>query len=289
MKRFVNFLAPAAVFVLAFGWGFALNFPDAAATRAIEASVNTSPVLAIGLEPIRFTLTGLRSDRLVVRRVGGSNDPPLLTLTDVRLPFRPTLFRGASLQAALGSDGRLNGFVAWDGSDITVDELSARLEDLSLPLGTPGMTVKGHVTLSGRLRPGPRPGNVRAELPDGELHGRVEALEVSGLNVAGTVLPVTHLQDVEIDLRMGRTVQIERIVAHGDLQGTAQGSVVPNLDRIQDSRLSLTVSAALRPGWIQDTGALRPILEGFFPGGRIEGTLGGTAGAPAWSGAGSRR
>jgi type II secretion system protein N len=289
MKRFVAILTAAALFLLAFGWGFALNFPDAAVTRAIEASVNTSPLLAIGLAPVRLTLTGLRSDRLTVRKVGAPDDPPLLTLTDVRLPYRPALFQGAPLQAALGSDGRVNGFFAWDGSDLTVNDLSARLEDLPLPYGVPGMTVKGRITLSGHFSAGRRPGSTRAELPDGQLRGRVEAVEVSGLNVAGTALPVTRLQDVEISLRTGRTVQIERMEAHGDLQGTVQGSVVPNLDRIQDSRLSLTVAASLRPAWIQDTGALRPVLEGFFPGGRIEGTLGGTAGQPAWSATRSRR
>lgn len=289
MKRFAAIAVAAGLFVLAFAWGFAVNFPGEAVTRAIQAGINTSPVLTVALDPVRFTLAGLRSERLTVSETAAPSGPPLLTLTDIRVPLRPALFRGASLQATLGTGGRISGFLAWDGSEVTVDDLSARLEDLPLPLGAPGMAVKGRLALTGRFRAAPRPGSTRAELPDGELGGRLEQVEVTGLNVAGTALPVTRLDGVDVRVRTGRTVQIERFEARGDLQGSAQGSVTPNLEHIQDSRLNLTVSGALRPAWMQDTGALRPILEGFFPGGRIDGTLGGTVGAPAWTPSRSRR
>ncbi len=283
MKRFAAIAVAAGLFLLAFGWGFAVNFPSEAVTRSLQAGLNTSPVLSVALDPVRVTLTGLSSDRLTVREAGSPSGPPLLTLTAVHVPWRPALVRGAPLEATLGTSGHVSGFLAWDGSEVAVDALSGLLQDLPLPLGVPGMALKGRLTLSGRIRATPRPGSTRAELPEGELTGRLEQVEVTGLNLAGTALPVTRLDTVDVRVKIGRSVQIERFEVRGDLQGTAQGSVTPNLERLPDSRVSLTVSAAVRPGWLQDTGALRPILEGFFPGGRIDGTLGGTAGAPAWS------
>jgi len=139
------------------------------------------------------------------------------------------------------------------------------------------------VTLTGRFRPTAAQGGSQSAIPDGEIRGRVESVEIAGIDVAGTKLPVTRLQDIDVNVRTGRTVQIERIEARGDLQGTMQGSIVPSVARPQDTRLSLTVAATLRPAWIQETGALRPILEGFFPGGRIEGGLNGTTGHPNWA------
>jgi hypothetical protein len=283
MKRTGFIALGSALFLLFLGVGLAAHFPAAAVTRAIEGGLNGATVLSVALAPVRITLTGLRSDRLTVREAGSAGGPPLIVLSDVRLPFSFSLWEGAPLRAALGADGRVSGFMAWNGSVVTIDEFSARLEDLALPTGRPGLTLKGRVSLSGQFRPGVARGRGRPEVPDGEFRGRAEAVEIAGIDVAGTKLPVTRLQDVEVNVRTGRTVQIERIEVRGDVQGTVQGSITPNMERPAESRMNLNVAATLRPGWVQETGLLRPILDGFFPGGRIEGALSGTAGAPNWA------
>jgi hypothetical protein len=240
-------------------------------------------MLAVTLSPVRLTPFGLRSDRLVIRDASAPNGAPLMILSDVRVPVSPSLFRGAPLRASIGTEGSVSGFMAWDGSDITVDQLSARLEDFPIAGALPGVSAKGKVTLSAQFHPPPARPGAKAEIPEGEIRGKLEAVEISGLSAAGVSLPVTRLQDVDISVKTGRVVQIDRFETRGDVAGTVKGTITPNADRPQDSRLALTVATTLRQGWIQEAGVLRPILEGFFPGGRVEGTLNGTLGVPNWS------
>ncbi|HEX7927719.1 MAG TPA: hypothetical protein VF678_09015, partial [bacterium] len=174
MKRTGYIALGIFLFLLIFGVGLAVHFPTAAVTRAIQGSLNTSPAVSVDLAPVHLSFTGLRSDRLTVRDAKG---PTLAVLTEVRMPFTPALARGAPLSAKIGTDGRVSGFMAWNGTDVSVDELSARLEDLSLPLGQPGVTLKGRINLSGKFRPSAARGP-RMDLPEGELRGKAENVEI---------------------------------------------------------------------------------------------------------------
>lgn len=280
MKRAVLFLLGLGVFALAFFTGLAAHFPAAAVSRAIESGIASATALSVTLEPVRLTLTGLRSERLVVR--GPTEGAASITLTDLRIPYRPILWRGVPVVAAIGPMGRVRTFMAWDGSVIAVEELSGRIEDFPLA-AVGGIGVKGRVNLSGEMKPSASPRTSRPELPEGEIRGHVEAMEVTGIRVAGSQLPPVRLDEVAFSIRTGRTVRIERLDARGDLQGTIQGSIIPRLEQLQDTRFNLQVSASMRPSWVQETGALRPLLDGLFPGGRIEGTVGGTVALPAWN------
>jgi hypothetical protein len=74
----------------------------------------------------------------------------------------------------------------------------------------------------------------------------------------------------------------------GDAQGKATGAVAVMPGRAGDSRVSLTVSGTIRGEWIQKSGAMQPIIEGFFPAGKVEGTVGGTLGNMTWTATGGR-
>jgi type II secretion system protein N len=283
MRRAAFVALAIGVFIVAFTAGLAAQFPSAAVTRAIEGGIASTTALSVALGPVRLTATGLRSDRLTIRNAGAVDEAPWLTLTELRVPLHPSLWRGAPLIARFGSGGQVRGFLAWDGSILAVEQLTARLEDLPPAAGLAGIGIKGGLSLSGQANPGRARRTSPTELPNGEFRGRLEAVEISGAALAGSKLPPARLDEVEFLVRTGHTVQIERFQVRGDLQGTVQGSITPNPGRIQDSRLSLQVTASVRPGWLQDAGALRPILEGFFPGGRIEGAVTGTIAMPNWN------
>jgi hypothetical protein len=87
---------------------------------------------------------------------------------------------------------------------------------------------------------------------------------------------------------LGRTVQVESATLRGDAQGTVSGTIIPNLARPADSRLSLNLSLQVQRAWLDKLGDLRQAAEAFLPGGRIEGALEGTLSAPVLNRAGKR-
>ncbi len=276
-----------ALLFLAFLWlGLQVNFPGAALSRLVSARLSRLPGISVELSPARLSWRGLGADSLQMR--DAADGRAMLNLRNLSVPLSWRLVHGVPLEAELGKSGRLALTWAW-GGEMTLQRLDARLEDLPLNLGTPPVSgpsssappfsVRGEVHLEGRLG-APVPGPLAA-LPEGELRGKGENVEVGALQALGMNLPPVRLDAVELSLRLGPTVQVERLTFQGDLQGSLAGSVYPVLGKPAESRLNLTLSTEFRQSWINQLGELRSAAQGLLQGGRLEATVGGTLGAPA--------
>ncbi len=267
---------------LAFFWlGLQLNFPGAALSRLVSARLSRLPGVGVELSPVRLSWRGLGADSLLVR--DAADGRTLLSLRNLWVPLSWRLVRGVPLEAELGKSGRLALTWAW-GGEVTLQSLDARLEDLPLPVSPPSSAVlpfsaRGAVHLEGRL--GAPTSGPLAALPEGELRGRGENLEIGPMQAQGMNLPPVRLDVVDLSLRLGPTVQVERLTFQGDLQGSLAGSILPVLGKPQESRLNLTLSTEFRQSWINQLGDLRSAAQGLLQGGRLEATVGGTLGAPA--------
>ena len=291
MKRARWIALGAAVFFLAFILGVAVNFPGGALSRVVQGQLNTAPGIEVSLEPFRMGLFGMRSGRMTVKEASGGERRELLTLTDLRVPYSFSLFRGLPLRAVIGENGRLAVFARWNGSEVLVEEFSAKLESFPGLIPHPGVVVKGQVTASGKIDLS-APVGARSAQPaheGGEFIGRGKAIHITGISLAGIAIPEIQLEEITLKLKTGRAIQVEMIEVKGDAQGKITGAVVPIPTRFADSRVSLTVSGSIRPEWLGKTGDMRPLIEGVFPGGRVEGAILGTMGNLTWSMAGGRQ
>jgi type II secretion system protein N len=268
-------LLALGAFLLALLLGLMAYFPGEALSRYVSLQAERSLGLPVRLSPIRIGLTGATADTLEIRPIEGA---PFI-LRSVHAPWTWRWFSGLPLSAQIGSGGSLEAGWGWSG-DLSLTAKRIALQDIPLPMLPRDTRIQGK--LDATLRAGPivlrQPG--LREIPPGRLEFKLEGFEASNVQVSGIALPPVRLESVEARIGLGRTLQLESATLRGDAQGTASGTVVPNLDRPVDSRLSLNVSLQVQRAWIDRLGDLRPVAEGFLPGGRLEGAVEGTVGAP---------
>jgi type II secretion system protein N len=268
-------LVAVAVFAMALILGLMAYFPGESLARYISLQAERSLGLPVKLSPIQVGLTGLTADSLEIRM--GESKP--FVLRNVHAPWTWRWVTEFPLSARLGSEGIIELGWGWAGM-VSVTGKSIAVQDLPLAMLPKDTRIQGRLDVIANAGPiAMRPAGFR-EIPQGRLEVKLEGFEAANLQIAGVSLPPIRFDSAEARLGLGRTVQLEGATFRGDAQGTASGTIVPNLDRLTDSRLSLNVSLQVQRAWMDRLGDLRPLAEGFLPGGRLEGAVEGTVGAP---------
>jgi len=270
----------SAAFLAAFVIGLAASFPGEAVSRYVSQRAERAAGMPVRLSPVRVGLTGLSAAMLEVRPPDG----PPLAVHDLHVPWTWRWLSEFPLSARIGPDGRIDVDWSWSGN-LSVTAMGVPLEGLPLAMLTREGRFRGRIDASlqaGPLRPGVR------EMPAGQLELRAVGLEASDLRAAGTALPPVRIDALDAKIGLGRTMQVESVTLQGDVQGTVSGTVFPNLERPGDSRISLNVSLQVQRAWLDRLGDLRPLAEGFLPGGRFEGIVEGTLAAPILNRTGKR-
>ena len=270
-----------AAFLCAFAIGLAAYFPGEALSRYVSLLAGRAAGMPVNLSPLRVGLTGLSASTLEVR-------PPAGAPFVVHHLHAPWTWRWVSVlpvSGLIGQEGRIDVNWNWSG-DLSLTAKGVSLQDVPLPMLPRDAKLQGR--FDALLSAGPlalRQGALR-ELPDGQLEARVEGIAVDNLRLGGMSVPPLHLDSVELRLVLGRTVQVESATLRGDVQGTLSGTIVPNLEHPENSRISLNVSLQVQRAWLDRLGDLRELAEGFLPGGRLEGAVEGTLAAPVLNRAG---
>lgn len=273
-----------AAFVCAFAIGLAAYFPGAALSRYVSLQAERAAGLPVRLSPLRLGLTGLSAGSLEVQPAEGG----ALVVRDLHVPWSWRWVAELPVSGRIGAEGRFDADWSWSGA-LSLKATGISLQDLPLQSLLPR-----DARLQGRFDAtvvtGPLPARQAAlrELPTGRLEARAEGLEAANVKVAGLAFPPVHLDALEVRMGLGRTLQVESATLRGDVQGTVSGTVIPNLERPADSRLSLNVSLQVQRAWMDRLGDLRGLAEGFLPGGRLEGAVEGTLAAPVLNRSGKR-
>ena len=279
MRR-LGFILTAILVALVGLWiGLARNFPGEMVSRYIENRVNRSQGFTLVLTPAELRWNRLYIAKAELRRKDNAEAAPLFILTDFAIPVSWRLVVGLPARAVLGKNGVVEAFLPWQEDGEAWFEGSAMLEEVALPAVIQPVSLQGNVTLAGRFQMSAA-AQAGSKLPEGRLSGRGSNLLVSGIKVGREVLPPARFDTVELDLRIGDTVNIERLGFQGDLQGDVSGRVTPNLTQPRNSRLALRINAAIRKQWLAGLGTFRPIVESYLKQGRISLSLDGTVGRP---------
>jgi type II secretion system protein N len=266
--------------VVFFAAGVAATFPGESVARYVGQQMEAGLGIPVSLTPVRVTWRGLAADRLEIRAPGA-----VLAAQNLRIAWGWGWFSGLPVDARIGTDGTVEAVWSWNGG-LAVNVNSVQLQDL--PLRLPGdAKITGRISLNARLEP-PQQGRPPGELPQGQVDMRAEGIEIGGVKLVGAAMPPLRLELVEGRGTLGPIVRIETLTFRGDAEGSVTGTVAVNPARFGDSRLQLNVTLALLRPWINQLGDLRPLAEGFLPGGRLEGTVEGTVAAPTFTRTGKR-
>jgi type II secretion system protein N len=279
MKRLGVIALVICVVLGAFWIGLMLNFPGESVSRYVERQVNTHEGFDLVLSPAELRWNRLYVARAELRRRDNPAAEPLFTVTDFAIPISWRLIRGLPARGVVGKDGRVQAFLPWSaGGEASLDG-HANLGTLALPAVlkpiavTGDVELQGHFTMDAAAQAGQR-------LPAGELQLTGQNLTVTGVKVAGVELPATRLEALNATLETGRTMNLRRFEFRGDLQGTAEGTITPNLRDPRNSLLALRIATAFRDTWVAQLGNMRPLLESFLNRGRVVVSLTGTVGRP---------
>ena len=279
MKRLGIILLVVVVIVGAFWIGLMLNFPGESVSRFVERQVNGRQAFDLVLTPAELRWNRLYVARAELRRRDNPAAQPLFVVSDFAIPITWRLARGLPAEGTLGKEGRVEVYLPWSaGGEARLDG-SVNLGTVTLPAVLNPVTLAGQIDVRGRFKMD-ADARTGARLPDGTLEVNARELTVSGVKAAGASLPSTRLDAVAITLETGRTLNVRRFEYRGDLQGTVDGTLTPNLGNPRNSLLGLRITAAFRDTWVEQLGDLRPILEGFLNRGRVVLSLTGTIGNP---------
>ncbi|HKI98340.1 MAG TPA: type II secretion system protein GspN [bacterium] len=279
MKRLGIIVLVIVVILGAFWLGLMLNFPGASVSHYVERQVNRHEGFDLVLTPAELHWNGLYVARAELRRRDNPAAAPLFTVTDFSIPITWRLIRGLPATGVIGKGGRVDAFLPWAlGGEARlsgrVDMATVPLPAVLNPIAVGGdLAVQGHFIMDAAAQAG-------ASLPDGELRLTGQNVSVSGVKVAGVALPDTRLEAISATLETGRTVNLRQFEFRGDLQGTAQGTITPNLRDPRSSLLALRVTTVFRDTWLAQLGDLRPIVQSFLNRGRVAVSLSGTVGRP---------
>jgi type II secretion system protein N len=270
------------VIVIVFGafWiGLMLNFPGETVSRYVERQVNGHQGFDLVLTPAELRWNRLYVERAELRRRDNPAAEPLFTLTDFAVPITWRLVRGLPLRGVIGTQGDVQGFLPWSlGGEARLDG-SLYLESVPLPAVTRPIALAGKVEFQGRFIMDAE-AQVGTRLPEGTLEITGQGVIVNGIKVGGIDVPPTRLDTATLTLETGRTVNVRRFEFRGDLQGTVDGTITPNLRDPRNSLLALRITSAFRDTWMDGLGTLKPILESFLNRGRVVLSLSGTVGRP---------
>ncbi|MCZ6474253.1 MAG: type II secretion system protein GspN [SAR324 cluster bacterium] len=284
MRKLALFLLGVLLFLLVFWLGFMANFPGKALSLLIASRVNKLPGIGVTLAPAELTWTSLTIPRLSLEAHAARLPKPLLTLTDVTIPIGWKLLDGLPAQGTLGKQGRLEVYVPWNGKELSVRALQLRLEEIPALAALQPVKLRGGISFSGSLRfPERGRGGASTRLPEGTITGQGEALQVDNLEIMGAKLPPTRLERVDLRLKSGRRLEVERLEFQGDVQGKITGAVTPRLANPDSSGLQLRIAVSFRKSWLEQLGAMRPVVEAFLRNGRLEAALSGTVGRPRFN------
>lgn len=279
MKRLGIVLLVLIVLLAAFWVGLMVNFPGASVSHYVERQVNRHEGFNLSLTPAELRWNRLYVARAELRRRDNPAAPPLITVRDFSIPVTWRLFQGLPAYGEIGRGGHVQAFLPWAvggraSLDGTVDVGTVPLPPVLRPLAVAGQVhVQGQFTMDAKAQAG-------QELPSGDLSLTARNVSVTGVRVAGITLPATRLEAVDANLDVGKRVVLRHVEFRGDLQGTAQGSLSPNLRNPRNTPLALRITLAFRDTWLAQLGTLRPILQGFMNRGRVTVSLSGTVGRP---------
>lgn len=279
MKRLGIILLVIVVGLGAFWVGLMLNFPGATVSRYVEREVNRRQAFDLVLAPAELRWNRLYVARAELRRRDNPQAEPLFVLTDFAVPITWRLVQGLPAEGQIGRDGHVEAFLPWSAGGEAQLDGHVELGQVPLPEVLAPLAVEGQVDVRGRFTVSPA-AQAGTQLPEGTLETNGRSLIVRGVKVGGVELPPTALEAVNAVVETGRTVNVRRFDYRGDLQGSVEGTVTPNLRDPRNSLLALRISAAFRDTWMARLGSLRYVLEGFMDRGRVVVNLNGTVGRP---------
>ncbi|MBI4082899.1 MAG: type II secretion system protein GspN [Candidatus Lambdaproteobacteria bacterium] len=282
MRTLLWILAALFLFAVSFWAGLVSHFPGAALSRYLEGVANRDPRLSVRIAPAELGWTRLLISQ--IRVDGNLTGQPtfLLALNDTEIPLSWGLLGGLSLRTGLGGSGVVELYWPWKRGEASFSARDLKLEGIPALAQLPAQRIQGRVELSGtaRVRPG--------QMPEGRVRGRIQGLEIGGMQVLGQTVEATRLESVEIQAAFGAQLRVESLSAQGDIQGSLSGTVAPNPARPELSALDLQIDVGLRPEWVQQLGPLAPVAESLLDNGRLAGVLRGTPARPLFRNTRSR-
>lgn len=281
MRKPALIVASALLLVLIFWGGFAANFPGEALSRIIAVRLNRLPNVEARLSPASLGLISIVVDDFSLNLTQPGQT--LLVLKDLRIPFSWALFSGLPVEARIGSKGELEAFIPWEEGEMTIEGKALRFEDIPAFTALAPAKLRGDVSFSGKFQLTQKSrGRGANSLPVGKLTARAEAVELANLAVLGAALPVTRLESVEVSVKTGKRIEVEKITLKGDVQGSVKGFIQPRLNSFAGSPMQLDVAISFNQAWMGRLGPMRPLVEGFLKNGRLEAVLGGSVGRPSF-------
>ena len=281
MKKAGLILLGVFLFLSVFWLGFMGNFPGAALSRLIEASIRRNPAVGARVAPAELGWSGIRFPAVALTRGSQEGARPLLALKDVTIPLTWRLWSGVPARGIVGKGGRFDLFLPWEGKSLLVNELAVRLEELPAVAEFKSVRLRGTVTASGSLNfPGGLTRSPLAPFPTGTISGKGVEVELRGLALLGSKIPVTRLEEVVFRIKSGRNIEFERFTFRGDLQGSINGTITPRASKPAASLLRLGLTASFRRSWLEGLGPFQAIVESFLTNGRLRADLRGTLGSP---------
>ena len=279
MKRLGIVLLVLFVLLAAFWIGLMVSFPGAAVSRYVERQANRRQGFDLALAPAELHWNALVVPRAELRRRDNPAAAPLVTVTDFSVPVTWRLVRGLPMTGVLGREGHVEAFLPWALGGEARMSGDVHLESVPLPAVLQPVALSGRLAFQGRFLMDAE-ARVGTRLPDGKLEADVQGLVVNGVEVSGVKLPPTRLDSLNLELETGRSMNVRRMDYRGDLQGTVEGTIAPNLRDPRNSVLALRITVAFRETWLAQLGDLRPALESFLERGRMVLNLTGTVGRP---------
>lgn len=268
------------LFALAVFWvGLMINFPGEAVSRFVSAHVNRFQNFNLVLTPAEFRWNRLYVERAELQRRDNPKADPLFVITSLAIPFTWRLFNGLSAHGVIGEDGMVEIFVPWSEGGESWIEGTVKLEQVPLPKVLHPIAMKGEFRFSGNFdhaiaSPWSK------QLPNGVIHAELRDGIISGVTVAGALLPPTNIDKIDLSLETGRTINLKKFKVQGDLQGEVKGTITPNLRDPRNSLLSLDTAVSFRNSWLERLGPLKLIVEGVARNGRLQVKLSGTVAKP---------
>ncbi len=101
------------------------------------------------------------------------------------------------------------------------------------------------------------------------VDGLLENLKIEPFDLRGIKMPVTRLDSMVVDLKIGRRVEIKRGNFVGDFEGEVSGSFVPQPNNPGRTALRLRIKGKVWTSWLNGLGALRIIVQEYLKGERL--------------------
>ncbi|MBI3994075.1 MAG: hypothetical protein HY342_12445 [Candidatus Lambdaproteobacteria bacterium] len=287
MKRLLSILGALLLFAVVFWAGLLYTFPGAALSAYVEGRLTAETGRPVNVLPASLRWYGLNVPQVRFAGLGGDARNAVV-LTDVRVPLAWRLLRGVPVSAELGA-GRLALFLPWGDGQMSFSLQDLQLEALPEVQALAGFPLKGRMHVVGQVaRRAAQAQAARGQLPEGSVIGEITGLTVEGAQVLSQKVPAVKEDVIRFDLALGQRIEIRSLTFEGDVRGTIEGQVLPNLYRPNQSRLQLAITAGFRESWLQALGDMRPLVDSFLDNGQLRARIDGTIEQPQFRTAGRR-